>query len=76
MDGGSEVRRAQQKVETECLLRKGREMLLGFQGVLERQMFVDLDSVEFSVILFSETNLLNCWIGIKVEKRHAMHGQS
>lgn len=41
MDGGSKVRRAQQKAEIECLFRKGREMLLDFQGVLERKIFAE-----------------------------------
>lgn len=41
MDGGSKVRRAQQKAEAECLLRKGREMLLDFQGVLERKILAE-----------------------------------
>lgn len=43
-------------------------MLLDFQAVLERKVFAADPDAEFPVTLFSETNLLSCWIGNKVEK--------
>lgn len=45
--------------------RKEKNILLDFQAVLERKVFaVDPDAV-FSVTLFSETDLLSCWLGKK-----------
>lgn len=59
-----------------CCERGRKNVLLDFQALLERKVFaVDLD-VEFSVILFSETNLLSCCIGNKVKKTHEVHGHN
>lgn len=60
------------------LAEKGKEknMLLGFQAVLERKVFAVDPDVEFSVTLFSETNLLSYWIRNRVEKTHEVPGHN
>lgn len=74
------MRGAQQKAETECLLRRGRKRnasglprCFGKEDVSRGPRW---GCVEFSVTLFSETNLPSCWIRSKVEKRHVMHGHN